>query len=425
MANWKIQDIAPPKRLKKEKEAREVPVVEKGRRKRRFFSGRVKSGVALFFVVLTVVFVGVLHVFFARADVALWPQTRIIKLLEPITAEVGGEGVNEEERIIPARILSTEKEGTRLFEASSKTIKENRASGTIRVFNAYTTSSQTLIAKTRFVSESSKLFRTPVRITIPGATQQGGKLIPGFLDIEVVAAEAGEDYNIGPSNFSLPGLSGSASFTAIYAESTESMTGGSEREVSVVSKEDIEKAKDSLIEELTQKAVEDLLGRVPEGMVASKDSVVVEVIEADSLVEAGAEIDQFSVSVSLIATAHLFSQVELDTLIEGFLLKELQEGERISADKTQIRFEEIVMQKGETEVFLELGITAVAYQYVDPTELKIKLRRKSKDEAANILSSYDAFGRVEISLWPFWIGSIPGNVDRIKILLFLDPAPNL
>jgi len=423
MANWKIQDITPPKKQKKEKEVKEASVAEepkkRDRRKSGLFPRGVKSGVVLLFAVV-VVFVGVIHVFFVKAEVALWPQTRAIKVLQPITAERGEQEVDKEESIIAVRILSEEKKGTRLFEASSKTIKENKASGTIRVFNAYTTSAQTLIAKTRFVSEDRKLFRTPSRITIPGATQQGGKLIPGFLDIEVIAAEPGEDYNIGPSNFSLPGLSGSASFTAIYAESTESMAGGSEREVLVVSKEDIEAAKESLIEEFTQKVAESLLDRVPEGMVATRDSIIVEVIEADSLVEAGAEIDQFNVSVSLTATAHLFSEADLDTLVEGFLLEELKEGERIFADKTQIHFEEIVVEKDETKVFLKLGIEAFAYRHVDPTELKIKLRGKSKDEAANILSSYDAFVQAEISLWPFWVSSVPRNVDRIEVRLILD-----
>lgn len=422
MANWKIQDIAPPKKVKRE--VKEAPDAEepkrKGRKKSGLFSRGVKVKLALFFVLMAIVFVGVLHVFFARAEVSLWPQTREIKVLQPITAKIREQKVDKEESIIAVRTLSEDKEGTRLFDASSKTIKENRAMGTIRVFNAYTTSPQTLIAKTRFISENSKLFRTPSRITIPGATRQGGKLIPGFLDIEVIAAEAGEDYNIGPSNFSLPGLSGSASFTAIYAKSTESMIGGSEREVLVVSKEDIEDAKESLIEELTKKVTDDLLSRIPEGMVATKDSVLIEVKEAGSLVEAGAEIDQFNVSVSLSAIAHLFSQADLDTLVEDFLLKELQEGERIFTDKTQIHFEEIVVKKGETKISLDLGITTIAYQHVDSTELKIRLRGKVKNEAINILSSYDAFVQTKISLWPFWVSSVPANVDRLKILLILD-----
>ncbi|MCH8163007.1 MAG: molecular chaperone DnaK, partial [Proteobacteria bacterium] len=90
-------------------------------------------------------------------------------------------------------------------------------------------------------------------------------------------------------------------------------------------KKDIEAAKESLIEELTQKVTQELLNRVPEGMVATEDSMVVEVRAADSLVEAGAEIDQFNVNVSLTATAYLFFQADLDTLVDVLLREELQD----------------------------------------------------------------------------------------------------
>jgi uncharacterized membrane protein len=425
MANWKIQDIAPPKskRQKEESDAQQPSALEeqkkKAKKKRRIFPGWIRGGFLLFIVGFVIVAVGIIHIFFAQAEVTVWPEVRTIKLLKPIRIQVGTQETNKEQRIIRALISTEHIQGTRLSDASGKSIRENRASGTIRVFNAYTTSPQTLIAKTRFVSEDRKLFRTPERVTVPGATEQGGKLVPGFLDVEVIAAEPGEDYNIGPSNFSLPGLSGSPSYTAIYAVSTQPMIGGSEREIFVVSKEDIERAKEALIEELTQKVTENLLGRVPEGMAASKGSVVVDVIEADSLVEPGAEIDRFNVSVSLGVTAYLFPQADLDMFADMFLTEELQDGERIVKEKTLVSFEKIAME-GENTAVLELGITALAYQYVDPTELKIKLRGKSKNEAGGILSSYGIFHKADISLWPFWVSSIPGNVDKVQVRLVVD-----
>ena len=420
MANWKIQDIAPPKTAeKKVEEPPEVVPIKRVKRKKVRLPGWFTKGV-LPLLILSAVLVGSVHVFFAKADVALWPEVRQVKLLEPIVAEVGREKLNKEERIIPAHTLTEEKKATRLFPASSSTIKENRASGTIRVFNAYTTTPQNLLVQTRFVSEEGKLFRTPVKITIPGKTQVQGKMVPGFVDIEVIAAEAGEEYNIEPGNFSLPGLSGSALFTVIYGESTEPMTGGSERTISVVSENDIEKAKNSLIEELTDKIVEDLLSRVPENMVATKDSVSINITEAKSLIEAGGELDQFNVSVSLIATLFMFPRADINALVDTFLIEELEEGERIFDDKTEINFQQIVLGNDVKAATLDLGVEALLYQYVDPTELKIKLRGKSKDEAENILASYSIFTQTNLALWPFWISSLPGSVDRLNIQMIID-----
>ena len=78
------------------------------------------------------------------------------------------------------------------------------------------------------------------------------------------------------------------------------------------------------------------------------------------------------------------------------------------------------MNKGEDTVALEIGITATMYRYVDPTELKIKLRGKSKEEAESILATYNAFRQTELSLWPFWISSVPRSVDKLKIQVIID-----
>tara|TARA_Y100000310_G_scaffold330028_1_gene400941 strand:+ start:5152 stop:6423 length:1272 start_codon:yes stop_codon:yes gene_type:complete len=423
MANWKIRDIAPPKKQEPQKKAEaesEKKVLQSSKPKRR---KRMPVWLSFGVPILLVATLGgilVIHFFFAKAQVQVHPVTREINIQETIAAEVGREQMQKEDNIIPASTLSVEKEATRPFPASSTTIKENRARGTIRVYNAYTTSLQLLIANTRFISEEGKLFRTPVRITIPGAKDEGGKLTPGFLDIEVVAAEPGADYNIGPSNFSLPGLSGSPSYTAIYAKSTEPMTRGSEREVSVVSANDIENAKEALIQELSEKAKEELLLKVPEQMAASAESVEVVLKEASSLVKEGAELDQFNVSVSLEATAYLFLQTDLDEIAKKILQPELQEGERFFEERTKIDFQDVVFSEEKGKLTFDLHVSALAYHYIDPTELKVRIRSKSAQEAKDVLAGYSTFSESEISLWPFWITSLPGNVDKVQIKVIVD-----
>lgn len=417
MANWKIRDIAPPKSRKEKEEKKETPKEEAKaakttRRKRfpRWFSFGIP-------VVLVAVVAGValVHVFFARAEIAVFPVTREIKVTERILAVVGQETLDAQRNTMPATTLQETQKATRLFPASSKIIKENKASGVIRVFNA-TSTPKTLIPQTRFVSEEGKLFRTSSRITIPAALGD----TPGFLDTEVAAAEPGADYNIGPSNFSLPGLSGSVLFTAIYAKSTKSMAGGSEREVSVVSKEDIEAAKESLIAELSQKAKTELLSRIPENMMATEDSIALTVQEVSSLVGEGAELDQFNVTVSVLAKGFLLSKSDLNELSDLLLSKELQEGERLANERTKSSFESIALDQESGSASIGLVLDALAYQHVDPTELKIKLRGKSEEQAKTILKEYESVRESAISLWPFWISSIPGNVDKLEIQLVVD-----
>ena len=108
--------------------------------------------------------------------------------------------------------------------ASKGTVhSEDKASGTITVYNNYQTSSFKLIKNTRFQSAGGLIFRTPADIVIPG--KKG--TTPGQVSVTVVADQPGEQYNVAAGKFTVPGLKSSAAiYPNIYAQSTAAMTGG-------------------------------------------------------------------------------------------------------------------------------------------------------------------------------------------------------
>jgi len=101
---------------------------------------------------------------------------------------------------------------------------EYKATGIITIYNTYSSSPQTLVKTTRFVSEGGKLFRTTKTIVVPGADASSGKIVPGSTTVEVIASEPGNEYNIGPSTFSIPGFKGTPKYLAFYGESFSAFT---------------------------------------------------------------------------------------------------------------------------------------------------------------------------------------------------------
>ncbi len=100
---------------------------------------------------------------------------------------------------------------------------EDKASGTITVYNAYQTSPLKLIKNTRFESADGHIFRAPADIVIPGKNGS----TPGQVSITVIADQAGADYNVAAGKFTVPGLKSTAQMYAnVYAESSQPMTGG-------------------------------------------------------------------------------------------------------------------------------------------------------------------------------------------------------
>jgi len=110
-----------------------------------------------------------------------------------------------------------------------------KASGTIIVFNEYSSDSQLLIASTRFLSSNGKIFRTTKNIYVPGTKTENDEIIPGSIDVEVLADYWGDEYNIGSSDFTISGFKGTAKYTDFYGKSNTAMSGGSSE-----TKEDVE-----------------------------------------------------------------------------------------------------------------------------------------------------------------------------------------
>ena len=101
---------------------------------------------------------------------------------------------------------------------------EEKASGSVTVYNDFATTPVKLVKNTRFATPDGLIFRTPADVLVPG--KKG--TTPGSVVITVVADAAGQSYNVGPvSRLSLPGLAGNAAMSAgVYARSSTAFNGG-------------------------------------------------------------------------------------------------------------------------------------------------------------------------------------------------------
>lgn len=383
------------------------PALPRPRRKLpKFF---VLSALALCFAF---VFVFGIHFFAAKATITVTPDSREVSVEQEIlAAKKGTEGT------IEALPLKKEQDGTRLFSATGKSDKQGQARGVITVYNTRPSTPQILVANTRFISQDGKLFRSTARVVIAGATPAG---VPGSLNVDVVAAEAGEDYNIGPSNFSLPGLAGSALYTAIYGKSSSPMTGGSKSETTVVSQDDLDKGKDMIVAELREQAKQELQKLLPAGYEIPEDAFLVELSQASSLARAGAELSQFNVTGKVRVSAIAFSRAALDDLLRQSLQKKLSPGETILERTVQkgYAFKNVDHRKG--TLLLSGFSKGKAYATVQEQDIRLKVQGKAPDAAKQQGEVAEGVGSLSISLWPFWEWQVPADLNRVQVSLGLD-----
>lgn len=434
----KFFDILPPGKIS------EKPQIEKPKkriREKKLFPGKgvllslakvlkaksFSKKIAFSLIPLLIIFGAFLFFTLKRAEIEIMPETELIDfektvLLDSQFNEVFSVWLTESK--MPAEIIETERSAEREFPATGEALVEKKAEGTIRVYNDYSTHSQTFVAKTRFVSADGKLYRSLEKITIPGQKYEEGKLKPGFVDIKVRAAEAGEDYNIGPTTFSIPGLFGTEMYTAFYGKSFSAMEGGFKGKALQVKKEDIDGAKELLKREIFEETEALLQKKCDENsFTLVKNCLSKEVLEESCGAEVGEAINSFICKVKVGIKALVFKEKDLKDLTETWLLFKVEKGKEIKPKSLKLSyfFEEKDLEKGQAT----LNLTALAniYSPLDEDFLKKGIAGKSAKAAAILLESQPGIKGVKVKLWPFWVKEVPENLERIKIKTLLDPSP--
>jgi len=365
---------------------------------------------------------------FSKAEIEIWPETEILNLETTVTIDLGVEQADFEAGIIPGKIFEDQKSISEEFFTSGKMLKEEKARGIIRIYNASSTSSRTIVPS-RFVSADGKLFWSVKKIVIPGATYEKGKLVPGEIDVEVQAAEPGEDYNIEPSTFALPALSGSALYTTIYGRSFSPMTGGFKGEVSQLTQEDFDKAENTLAEKLRKESKNFLKAILPTDFILLDEAVSQEIGESSSSVEVGAEAESFSLQFEISSKGIGFKKPDIEGFAKNFINLNISEdynaaeprpAKKIQEESLEINYllESLDIESG--KIVLNLEIKAKIYSDIDLTELKKALLGKSLKETEVFLENLEPATKVEIKSWPFLKKRIPENIEKVKIKLNLD-----
>ncbi|MDO8601390.1 MAG: hypothetical protein Q7R46_01765 [bacterium] len=356
-----------------------------------------------FLIAPVLIILGVFAYFtLSKAEITIWPVTESFSLGKNLT--------------IQGTLFSATTTTSGEFISSGKKSIEQKATGLVRIYNNYK-SEQVLLINTRLqapvekfspslTSQEKPWFKTIERITIPA-----GK----YIDVKVLADSPGEKYNIKPSKFSIPGLVGTAQYTQLYGESSEEFTGGQKKEVSQVSKDDLNIAESQLKEQGTAQNKADLSAKLSPDLEFLEDSLKTSIISTSSLAQAGAQVEKFSYQIIIKSEVIAFNRAELAGLAKGMIASALTEGKKINDASFKNDFSFVSFDPKTKNLTLSVAPSARIYSNIDEISLKEGLAGLSLFEAKLFLETQSQIERSQIKLWPFWQRSIPKNVEKIKL----------
>ena len=349
---------------------------------------------------------------FNGATLAYVPKSAPISFDKDVyTAEKTGEG-----KLLYSVVKLSKDKGLDV-SASGEEQVSRKASGTIVVYNNATTEPQRLVATTRFETTGGLVYRAPKDFVIPGKKIVAGVSQPGSIEIVVFADVAGEKYNVGLSDFTLPGLKGGTRYTTIYARSKTVMSGGFVGVEKVVSSQDETAAKTQLETTLRDELTSEVKAQVPEDFILfpSLSSVTIEDLPQTE----SSSKDKVMVNMRANLYGVMFKRSDLSTNLASKKIT-LTQGDLIditALDSLDLAFVDIapadLLLSNEIK-FSVTGQVSALWQ-TDEVALKADLVGRGKKEILSILNNYPTIVSATATIRPFWKTSFPDDGASITV----------
>lgn len=413
----KIYDITPPCHLLDANQYHDVGKEAKkqnNKSENKSYNNQNNSFWSLFFI-----FLGLVLLVCASLYIIIDPKISI--LIKPkisqfqTTAKVLGaiEQNDKNALFIPIK----EVVGQKQFFQEVPTTKQDgssKARGVLTLYNEYSDQPQTFILGTRFTEENGKIFVSLERATIPG--KKGNT--PGTINVKVEASEAGPDYNIAPTTFSIPKLRSTPYYTKFYAKSANAMQGGSNGDVFIITQDDIDTCK-AMLEEKAFNSAQEVIENQSAGYSMIKDSEDFDVQYPDYTNNIGEQSQTFKCQAEVKIRALAVNKNDLNEFAFKYIKDNISKQKKIIDKTLSIELDTSDPDLDSKTARLSFKITIDSYFSIDFNDLKKSIIGMRKEDLAPFV--FNKYGEkiedLRFKLTPFWRLNVPKKIDDISISL--------
>lgn len=352
-------------------------------------------------VIITISFLLILVIIFfeagkARVEIKIKSQERSINFATAVTT-------NGDNNSLKGRLLQTEIAQLKKFSTPASEITDTKASGLVTIINNHT-ANQPLVVTTRLLTPDNLLFRIQSSVNVPAA---------GKVEVAAKADQEGSQYLIGPTKFTIPGLSQNLQ-QKIYAESYGPMTYQKSTKKQITQKV-YNQAKDELINEIKNKATTFFQSQLTETEIIKEDALAVEILEETSDASIGDEESEFEISLKTKIKTLAFNENELrQKIIEG-LQSSLMTSDTVEYDNPQMILN--IELSPPDPVNLAIITTQYQIKVINQSIDLNKIKGLTKEGAEKILNNLPNVETAQVNLWPFWVTKVPSDENKIELII--------
>lgn len=355
------------------------------------------------------------------ATVAITARTEAVNVDRPLTLDPDALQSDAEDSTLKPVVQQIKKSNSVEFEATGEKEVGEKASGTAVIRNCESRNAITVPAGTA-LSANGLNFITASSVEVPGGSSSsdfGGCDTPGRASVEINAQNIGKQYNLpGGTQFAVAGFGGDVSGV------TENGTsGGSKRQVSVVSEGDVTAAREKAAGQDDAAAKQELAEKFEDGYRIVEESFEASVGQASVNPEVGAEASNATLTVETTYTMAAINHKDLNRVLDAAINDEIGDNEQKTIYENGREDLEIseFQELDDGSATMRIKTTGYIGAEIDEEQIKEDISGKRYGEIEARIKEVPNVESVDISFSPFWVTSAP---EKEKIELKFDIITN-
>ncbi len=365
-----------------------------------------------------------LAVLLPQAAITVYARSEPITRDIEITVDKNAVSIDAQKLVIPGALVSREASLTKTFPATGTKQTGTKAVGEVTIYN-FTKNTLTLKAGTTVLVSGDKRFvftrdATNIRPTARIGSGDEQEIDQSSLTppVPISSESIGDSFNLAANTKFEIRNTALGSNPNVYAVNAKALTGGSVKNVTIVSQADIDKATAELTEALAVQAETDLNAEADTTTTTKllPSAITHEVLGKVASKNPNDEAAQFDMTIVAKVTGLTYQQEDVESVALDKINSVLSEDKYLLPEakmETRAKFKnlDLAAGKGTMSVHFE---TVAAYRVDDDNLAKI-LSGKNANEIKEILLMKPEIDRVDVEFSPFFVNKAPRFNGKIYI----------
>lgn len=365
--------------------------------------------------ILPVAFLMIVLAYFllVRATVTVFVEPRILEKDTEVIADPKATSLDEAKKIIPAQVIEAAVSGTSKSSATGSKQIGDPARGKVIIYNL-TSSKVSFSQGTTMTSADGLKFTLDSSIQIASQSSTIGAdfttvIKPGKSDpVGATAMSIGPEGNLAAgTELSIAGYSK----LQVVARVEEALSGGTSKEVKVVTSDDQKKLQTLLIDELRTKAHSEILGKLTGDQKIISEALIVVDGKYNFNKQINDVASEFSLSATIRFKGSAYQDADLRTIISKLVEAGVPDNFQLNLQDSQTQADVVKVEKDGKLIF-KAKFRAKLLPKMDTEELKKQIMGRGIDEAVEKLKGLEGVLGAEIRLTP----ALPAQLSRLPWL---------